>query len=214
MIRIAVIFLMLFTVSAGSVHGACSCGLSVDNAVSALVSRISGSLVSFDYSFETEGQETDISGEGHAVIQGKSFLIEGNGFFVWCNGTDVWSVDTVAKEVVIESLSSDSDILANPASIITELDSMFGWSNSGVPVSFNSIPSVKYDLVPNDNVGADSVSLYFKRSDNSLVGAVIDLQDGSSLVFSISDFRCADSEDISSYSMEKFDSSYVVTDLR
>lgn len=53
------------------------------------VSKVSSSLVSFDYSFTMPTKKAKMTGNGSVKVQGTSFIVDGNGLEIWCTGRPV-----------------------------------------------------------------------------------------------------------------------------
>ena len=49
------------------------------------VSKVSSSLVSFDYSFTMPTKKAKMTGNGSVKVQGTSFIVDGNGLEIWCD---------------------------------------------------------------------------------------------------------------------------------
>ncbi len=63
--------------------------------------------VDVDYSVDMT-DHTELTGSALITFQGNSFKMSGNGIEVYCDGDSVWTLDMVAKEVYIESVTPES----------------------------------------------------------------------------------------------------------
>ncbi len=74
--------------------------------------------MSFSYDYVTNGT-VPLKGEGKVVVQDASFILLGDGLDVRCDGKSVWTMDSVAKEVVVDAVGSDcSDYVEYPALLL------------------------------------------------------------------------------------------------
>lgn len=75
---------------------------------------VAGNRVSFTYNVNGLGK-TPLKLDGKLVVDGDCYRIEGNGLVIVCDGVSKWTVDTVAKEVYVESSEGTRDFLADPS---------------------------------------------------------------------------------------------------
>ena len=169
-----------------------------------------GSCVTFSYSFTVRGN-APVRGEGTAVLQGNMFIVKGNGMEIWCDGKSRWTADRTAKELIVEDVDGQASIEANPALLISSLESSFRPTETAVEsvsgkklhkVSY--VPSVKGTL---DVWFTDAAKpLIVKLSASLGKKGVVDLKISS---MSFGPLRAA-----SSFVFSGSDSSWVITDLR
>ena len=90
------------------------------------VSKVSSSLVSFDYSFTMPTKKAKMTGNGSVKVQGTSFIVDGNGLEIWCDGRTRWTIDRISEEALVESVDDSYDSYAtNPALMIASIDNAF-----------------------------------------------------------------------------------------
>ncbi len=78
--------------------------------VSGMISAQTAECLTFDVDFRIDIPETSkITGKAVVEVQGTAFKMTGNGIESYCDGSSVWTVDQVAKEVYIESISPDTE---------------------------------------------------------------------------------------------------------
>ncbi len=94
------------------------------------VSKVSSSLVSFDYSFTMPTKKAKMTGNGSVKVQGTSFIVDGNGLEIWCDGKTRWTIDRISEEALVESVDDSYDSYAtNPALMIASIDNAFRGRN-------------------------------------------------------------------------------------
>lgn len=187
----------------------------------AFFSKVSSSLVTFDYSFVCRTADSKMTGEGEVMLQDDCFRAEGNGLDILCDGRTLWTVDTVSEEAVVETLDTSSGSLtANPALLIAKAGESFSLLSSSV-TSFSGQPAEKAVLTPKTAPKSSSdisgLSLYFKKGTLVLLGAEMGMKDGTVTTFTLKDFKYSPKlENKESFRLDEktLDSSYVVTDLR
>ena len=107
--------------------------LAKSGTLDAFVSKVSASLVSFDYSFTMPTKKAKMTGNGKVEVQGVSFFVDGNGLEIWCDGKTRWTIDRVSEEALIESVDDSYDSYAtNPALMIASIDKAFSEVSFGV----------------------------------------------------------------------------------
>lgn len=84
---------------------------------SALLKKIQGKRVSFDYSLNT-ADKVSVKHSGSAVVEGNCYHIVDNGAELWCDGKSRWTVDPTAKEVYIEATGMEEDMLVSPSKLL------------------------------------------------------------------------------------------------
>ena len=106
--RLALILLLAATCSGAWAQG---------SSASALLKKIEGKRLSFDFSLTT-ADKVPVKHNGSAIIEGKCYIIRDNGMEVWCNGEVRWTVDNSAKEVYIEAPGEEEDMLISPEKLL------------------------------------------------------------------------------------------------
>lgn len=188
--------------------------------LSGFLAKVSGSQVSFGYSYVMNREGTKITGNGNVTLQDDAFWLKGNGLEMWCDGSTSWTVDRSAGEILIQPVEdSGDDFASNPALLVTSLDKGFSETSGGASKFNGKVVSASI-LSPKSGVSSTTeisqVKLYFKEGTSDLLGLEVKLNDGSVCVFTISGFKTAEKN--SSKAAFRFDekipSNYVVTDLR
>lgn len=175
-----------------------------------------GSCVTFSYSFTVRGN-APVHGEGTAVLQGNMFIVKGNGMEIWCDGKSRWTADRTAKELIVEEVDGLASIEANPALLISSLESSFRPTETAVEsVSGSGKKLHKVSYVPSvKGTGVTSLDVWFTDAAKPLIvklsaslgkKGVVDLKISS---MSFGPLRAA-----SSFEFGGSDSSWVITDLR
>ncbi len=185
------------------------------------VSRVSSSLVSFDYSFTMPARKAKMSGNGKVKVQGNCFFVEGNGLEIWCDGKTRWTIDRVSEEALVETVDdSDDSFATNPALMIASVDDAFNEVSFGGS-RFNGNPVDVSVLVPirkgKGSADISGLKLFFKTGSTSLVGAEVTLNDGTVSDFTISNLSFAETgktKEPFRFDEKTLGSSYVITDLR
>lgn len=185
------------------------------------VTKVSASLVSFDYSFSMPTKKAKMTGNGSVMVQGNSFVMNGNGLEIWCDGKTRWTIDRLSEEALIEYVDDSYESFAtNPALMIASVDDAFR------EVSFSStkfegkVVDASY-LSPlhkgKGSMDIASLMLYFKSGSSVLVGARVTLNDGSVSDFTITNLKFEKSDKSKEsfrFNEKTLDASYVITDLR
>lgn len=83
----------------------------------ALLKKIEGKRVSFDFSLTT-ADKVPVKHNGTALIEGNCYIFNDNGAEIWCNGKVRWTVDNAAKEVYIEAPGEEEDMLLSPEKLL------------------------------------------------------------------------------------------------
>lgn len=175
-----------------------------------------GSCVTFSYSFMVRGN-APVRGEGTAVLQGNMFIVKGNGMEIWCDGKSRWTADRTAKELIVEDVDGLASIEANPALLISSLESSFRPTEIAVEsVSGSGKKLHKVSYVPSvKGTGVTSLDVWFTDAAKPLIvklsaslgkKGIVDLKISS---MSFGPLRAA-----SSFVFGGSDSSWVITDLR
>ena len=211
--RIFIVIIALFAMSPVSV--------AKSKTLEAFVSKVSSSLVSFDYSFTMPTKKAKMTGNGNVKVQGNSFLVDGNGLEIWCDGKTRWTVDRISEEALVESVDDSFDSYAtNPALMIASVDNAFREGSFG-PSKFDG-KTVDASVLSPVHKGKSSMDiaglkLFFKSGTTTLIGAEVTLNDGSVSNFNISNLRFEEAgktKESFRFNEKTLDSSYVITDLR
>ena len=185
-----------------------------ENAVRALADRVAVSKVQFGYSYVMDDGKMKMTGKGSVAVQGECYHMYGDGIEVWCDGSVVCTADDEAKEAVIEPVTQAGGAFVDPVALVRNVDREFRWDIPGQETAFNGVASVRYDLEPlSDSSDISGMKLYFRKTDNILVGAEIETVKVK-LVFMISSFGFLPCGDESEFSVPSFGSDWFVTDLR
>ena len=187
----------------------------------AFVSKVSTSLVSFDYSFTMPTKNAKMTGNGKVKVLGTSFFVDGNGMEIWCDGKTRWTIDRVSEEALVESVDDSYDSYAtNPALMISSVDEAFREVSFGASKFEGKVVDASVLSPVNKGKGSMDISLlklFFKSGTTVLTGAEVTLNDGSVSNFTISNLRFEDaskSKESFRFDEKTLESSYVVTDLR
>lgn len=193
----------------------------VSDMLDGFVSAILGKRVSFDYSYTLSASTgSKITGSGHVVFQGDSFMQEGNGLETYCDGRSRWTLDRSAKEAIAESVDSSSpDYLSYPTFILRDIDKVFapdgGQSVSEKKISGQDAVSLKLrPAVPMGKIS--SALLYFAKGTYRPVALDLYLEDGSVLKLSVSGYEVSSPVEDNMFSLDAWSlgDEYVITDLR
>ena len=87
---------------------------------SALLRKLQGKRVSFDFSLNT-ADKVSVKHSGNAVVEGACYHIVDNGLELWCDGTSRWTVDSSAKEVYIEPKGQEEEMLVSPSRLLSNV---------------------------------------------------------------------------------------------
>lgn len=200
--------------------------LSANDMIDGFSMSISGKRVAFDYSFTLSGSSgSKMTGQGHVVFQGDSFVQKGNGLETYCDGKSRWTVDRSAMEAVAESVDSSApDYISYPTFILRDMDKVFRHDSasgknlgpvSGREIDGQEVVSVK--LVPAVPVGKIAYALLsFATGTFRPVALDINLNDGSVLKLSLSGYEVSSASDDSAFSLDpaSLGEEFVITDLR
>ncbi|HBH09658.1 MAG TPA: hypothetical protein DDX40_09710 [Rikenellaceae bacterium] len=187
----------------------------------AFVSKVSASLVSFDYSFTMPTKKAKMTGNGSVKVQGNSFIVDGNGLEIWCDGKTRWTVDRISEEALVESVDDSYDSYAtNPALMIASVDKAFRELSFGSAKFGGKVVDASVLSPVSKGKGSMDIAglkLFFKSGTTNLIGAEVALNDGSVSNFTITNIRFEEagkSKESFRFNEKTLDSSYVITDLR
>ena len=185
------------------------------------VSKVSSSLVSFDYSFTMPTKKAKMTGNGSVKVQGTSFIVDGNGLEIWCDGKTRWTIDRISEEALVESVDDSYDSYAtNPALMIASIDNAFREESFGSSKFGGKAVDASVLTPANKGKGSMDIAglkLFFKSGTTILIGAEVTLNDGSVSEFTITNLKfegAGKSKESFRFDEKTLDSSYVVTDLR
>lgn len=181
-----------------------------DGVLDAFSSKAASSHVTFDFTYELKADMTmKISGEGE--VYGNSFHITTQDMEIWCDGSKRWLVDPVAKEVIIESVSSSEDVYAmNPALFITNASKSFNLQSSG-NAQFKNKTYHRVVLAPKSNSTIDTIKLYF--SADKLQWAQVESSDGSVNEFELRNIKFNTDGKVLKFDTSSLDDSWIITDM-
>lgn len=183
------------------------------DAFSSFIAKAGSSRAEFSYSFSAGA----LSGSGDAVVQDDCFLVNGNGLRIACDGKRLWTIDSKAKEAVLEEpdLSDADAVLTNPALLVSNLESLFRLRSSH-NTSISGKAAVKLVLEPVTDDEVRSLLAYITPDGEKMLQLTVLMQDGTVTSITIPSFRFVAKSDKSVFSVDRkeFDSSWVVTDFR
>lgn len=185
-----------------------------DSVLKAFTDKVSESLVAFDYSFVSKLENgAAMTGSGSATVSGDMFSIRGNGLEIVCDGRTRWTMDTEAKEVIVETVSGNgADYLANPALLLSHSGEAFEAVSSG-DGRFKGRSAHVTRLRPVTETGVGGLAMYF--SGEELIGVEVTAEDGTVTEFAISNLTFSSLvRDESGFRPGRFPEDWVVTDLR
>ena len=211
----------IFIAAAVALFALPQASLAKSKTLDAFVSKVSASLVSFDYSFTMPTKKARMTGNGSVKVQGNSFIVDGNGLEIWCDGKTRWTVDRISEEALVESVDDSYDSYAtNPALMIASIDNAFKEISFGSAKFGGKVVDVSVLSPVSKGKGSMDIArleLFFKSGTTNLIGAEVTLNDGSVSNFTITNIRFEDagkSKESFRFNEKTLDSSYVVTDLR
>lgn len=169
--------------------------------------------MSFSYDYVTNGT-VPLKGEGKVVVQDASFILLGDGLDVRCDGKSVWTMDSVAKEAVVDAVGSDcSDYVEYPVLLLASLEENFKEIDNE-EVFVDGKPMTMIELKPVASSKLKRLKLFFRG--NIPVAANITVKDGTVTHFNIKDLKFGKktSGDGFFFDPATLDSSWIITDLR
>jgi outer membrane lipoprotein-sorting protein len=175
---------------------------------------VSESCLEMTYSYSTRLSGIDNNGKGDLSLQGLMWKAKGNGVEMYSDSKSVWIVDPEMKEVVIEPAADEesSQWVSNPAVIFSRLYDIFV-VNESFP-SHDGM-SVKYVLKPKSKSDIDYCNIELFKSDAMVRRAAIALSDGTLIKIEVSSMKLTPKvSDEAFLPQTKFDSTWIVTDLR
>ena len=179
-----------------------------------LYDKLMSSCVEFEMSYSIQMPGVKVDGKGTLELQGESWFMVGNGMEIRCDGKTLWTVDPAAKEVVIDGLSGDltSGIMTNPAVMLVNIRKLFSLRET-LPVKDGK--SLIYILYPKDESEVSFINMEILKADSSLKKISFSLNDGTSAVVNISSMKSDKKKPAEYFGRSvKYDSSWIVTDLR
>ena len=179
-----------------------------------LSERISKSCLELDYSYSVRISGINNVGQGHLQCQGYMWKMVGNGVEMYCDSTSVWVVDPTNKEVVVEPAEVEEKVQlqTNPAVLFVHMKDFFTVRESR---KIDSQGTVLYILDSKQKGDIDYFNVEIVESDQSIRNAVISLSDGTLIKIEVSSMKLTPIRLIEDFRPHiKFDSSWIVTDLR
>ena len=179
-----------------------------------LSERISKSCLELDYSYYVRISGINNVGQGHLQCQGYMWKMVGNGVEMYCDSTSVWVVDPTNKEVVVEPAEVEEKVQlqTNPAVLFVHMKDFFTVRESR---KIDSQGTVLYILDSKQKGDIDYFNVEIVESDQSIRNAVISLSDGTLIKIEVSSMKLTPIRLIEDFRPHiKFDSSWIVTDLR
>ena len=202
------ILLMAVMLSAAvSVHAA--------DPLRALTEKLGSSRLSFGYVYSANRNGVLMKGSGTAELQGEAFRMKGDGLEIVSDGTVRWTVDADGRELIIEPVdASATDFISNPARLLANVENAFRTEGSAQE-QFQGQTALAYELSPSvSGTGIRRLKLFF--SDQTLVGASVEVKDGTVTEFSISGMAFSTPGPTADFRFDEktAGSGWVVTDLR
>ncbi len=179
-----------------------------------LYSTLSSSCVEMTYSYETEVSGVKAVGEGVLSVQGEMWTMTGNGIMMWCDGNSLWVADPSLKEVVIEPASGEGDggFQVNPAVLFVRMQSLFTVNRS---LESSDGKSVTFFLTPKSPGNMVFCDVEVDKVDASILSGVFAFNDGSNVHVNVSTMTSGPERAVEAFRPQmKFDSSWIVTDMR
>lgn len=175
---------------------------------------VSSSCLEMAYSYSTRVSGIDNKGSGVLSLQGLLWKAKGNGVEMYSDSRSVWIVDPEMKEVVIEPAADEesSQWISNPAVIFARLYDIFVVNES---ISSEDGKSVMYVLKPKSKSDIDFCNIELYKSTALVRRASVALSDGTLIKIEVSSMTLTPKvSDEAFLPQPKFDSSWIVTDLR
>ena len=185
------------------------------NIVADFARTLEKGCASFSYAYSMTGN-VPLSGSGKITLQDNAFTMDGDGLQVWCDGTTRWTVDTVAEECYIESVTErELDYEANPALLVGSVDKAFTLKKTST-ATFNSQKVTEAVLEPISKEGNISGVSLMLVSASKPAGLLVRLTDGNTITVVVKDFAVSGSVPVKDFTFntKKLDKNYIVTDLR
>lgn len=179
-----------------------------------LYSDMSSSCVEMTYTYETEVSGVKAVGEGKLDVQGDMWTMTGNGIQMWCDGKALWVADPSLKEVVIEPASGEDDgaILTNPASLFVRMQELFDMVRA---LESPDGKSVTFFMSPKTSGNMAFCNVEVSKADASILSGVFAFNDGSDVNVKVSAMSLSQKRAAEAFRPQiKFDSSWIVTDMR
>lgn len=179
-----------------------------------LSERISKSCLELDYSYSLRISGVNNIGQGRLQCQGYMWKMAGNGVEMYCDSSALWVVDPANKEVVIEpaEVGEKVQLQTNPAVLFVHMKELFAVRESR---RLSQQGTILYILEPKKKGNIDYFNVEIADSDLSLRNAVISLSDGTLIKIEVSSMKLTPKvSDEAFLPQTKFDSTWIVTDLR
>ena len=176
--------------------------------------KMSSSCIDMSYSYTVSVSGTKNHGDGVIALQDRMWKLKGNGLEMYCDASTLWVVDPSAKEVMIEPAASSEEIDAftNPAVIFSDLQKLFE-VRSSVP-SDDGRERI-FILKPKSALEVEYVNVSISKDSAEIKGIEVALSDGSLIKIKVSSMEPTPLCPIAYFRPEmKFDSSWIVTDMR
>ena len=179
-----------------------------------LYTNMASSCVEMIYTYETEVSGVKAVGEGKLDVQGDMWIMTGNGIQMWCDGKTLWVADPSLKEVVIEPASGEDDgaILTNPASLFVRMQELFNLTRA---LESPDGKSVTFFMSPKTSGNMAFCNVEISKTDASILSGVFAFNDGSDVHVKVSSMSLSQKRVTEAFRPQiKFDSSWIVTDMR
>lgn len=175
--------------------------------ITRLYDTFSENLVTLSVDFVMSDSRSRMAGEAQVKVQGDAYHVAGDGYEIYCDGESVWIVDPAAREVIIESASvGGPDAYAtNPALLLSCLEDYF---------YVTSASGSRFTFTPKDKGSVESAEVTL-TPEASLSNGIFRMTDGSSWTIKVNTMTTSPLQDRTAFRPStRFDSSWIVTDLR
>lgn len=177
---------------------------------------VTDNCLTFSYTYRAKSSIT-VNGEGTATVQGSYYKVSVSGIDVYCDGKTQWTIDTEAKEAIIENMENGS--VSNPALLVCNLDTE-SKIISDIKVPENGQQLEKVVMQPlSDVMGVTTMTVWYRNYSSSkpvIAKASAKLKDGTAVDFTIRDMKFSEKIPATNFKFNEklLDGSWVVTDLR
>ena len=194
------------------------CVLTVNAQENALLNKfiegVSNSCVVIDYTYTARISGIDNIGSGTLVSQGDMWAMEGNGVQMYCDGQSAWIVDASAKEVIIEPVSAEqgTEYLTNPA--LLALNATESFNLNAVNLSSDG-KAQRFSLKPKKKSDIEYLNVEILSESALIRNMSFALNDGTLVTIKVSSMKLTPKLSVEEFRPQsKFDSSWIITDLR
>ena len=175
---------------------------------------VDDSCVEFEYKYSVRISGVNQTGSGTLTAQGEFWKLNGNGLEMYFDGTSQWIIDPSMKEVVIEPVAEgqDNQIQTNPSYLFMRMQELFLVRETRDTADGMA---VLYILTPKKKTDIDYFNVEILKSDASVRSGVVALNDGTLIKIEVSSMKLTPKLSVEEFRPQsKFDSSWIITDLR